>query len=387
MERKKKRSSTRATLEIFILALIGAVCGFFAVQYLDLSFLSELPPRIRFLGYVLFFALIWLAYMLEIILHEMGHLVCGLLSGYRFSSFRIGRRVLLSQDGKWTWKRFSLAGTGGQCLMVPPAPKKERYPVVLYNLGGTVFNLLFGLLFLALTFLTLDVSFWLTVFFGANAFFGILYALLNGIPLRLSMVPNDGANVVALKKDPLAAKAFCIQLQISALGYEGKRIKDMPAEWFDDPDTEMLKNRMLADRAVLICNRLMDEHRFAEAEEKMKALLASDANVIGIHRKLLICDLVYCELIGACRDEVLVDYLTPEQFSFMKSMKEFPTVIRTEYAYALLREREAARVRHLRECFERVARSYPSQGDIQSERELIEYADALAKERTCTDGE
>ena len=386
MEQKKK-SSWKGKIELLVLALVGGTLGFFAVRIVDLSSFSTMPSRIKFFAYILFFALIWLGYLIQVVLHELGHLVGGLLSGYRFSSFRIGRTVLMKKGGKWKIKRFFLAGTGGQCLMIPPESKNGRYPVVLGTLGGALFNLFFGLLFLLLTWLTLGVSIWLTVFLGANAFFGLFFALLNGIPLRLSMVPNDGATVISLKRNPLAAKEFCLHLKINEMSYEGVRIKDMPAEWFSFYGEKQWKNEMLAESAVFSCNRLMDEFRFDEAEENMKALLAANTAVAGIHRKLLACDLVYCELIGACRNEVLVDYLSAEQFRFMKAMKDFPAIIRTDYAYAVLAEADDRKAKMLKATFEKVAKSYPSEGDILSERALIEYVDALAKKRKCTDGD
>ena len=59
------------------------------------------------------------AFILQIVLHEGGHLLFGLLSGYRFVSFRIFNWTLIRQEGKFRLKRFGIAGTGGQCLMLP----------------------------------------------------------------------------------------------------------------------------------------------------------------------------------------------------------------------------------------------------------------------------
>lgn len=56
---------------------------------------------------------------IQIIIHEAGHLVFGLLSGYEFVSFRIGSITLAKYDNKYCFKRFHIAGTGGQCLMMP----------------------------------------------------------------------------------------------------------------------------------------------------------------------------------------------------------------------------------------------------------------------------
>ena len=60
-----------------------------------------------------------LSFWLQAILHEGGHLVCGLLSGYRFLSFRVGSFTLLRQNGRLVLRRFYLPGTGGQCLLEP----------------------------------------------------------------------------------------------------------------------------------------------------------------------------------------------------------------------------------------------------------------------------
>ncbi|MBO5413517.1 MAG: hypothetical protein J6A29_04410, partial [Clostridia bacterium] len=54
---------------------------------------------------------------LHTIIHEAGHLVFGLLSGYKFVSFRIGNIMLIKIKNKLKFKKFSLLGTAGQCLM------------------------------------------------------------------------------------------------------------------------------------------------------------------------------------------------------------------------------------------------------------------------------
>ena len=43
-----------------------------------------------------------LSFWLQAILHEGGHLVCGLLSGYRFLSFRVGSFTLLRRMAAWS---------------------------------------------------------------------------------------------------------------------------------------------------------------------------------------------------------------------------------------------------------------------------------------------
>lgn len=45
---------------------------------------------------------------LQVLLHEGGHLVCGLATDYRFVSFRIFNLTFIRKDGKLCIKRFSL---------------------------------------------------------------------------------------------------------------------------------------------------------------------------------------------------------------------------------------------------------------------------------------
>ena len=62
------------------------------------------------------------------------------MSGYRFCSFRIGSVMLTRENGRYKIKKYSIAGTGGQCLMEPPGSVDGRLPYRLYNMGGAIMN-------------------------------------------------------------------------------------------------------------------------------------------------------------------------------------------------------------------------------------------------------
>ena len=111
--------------------------------------------------------IILLSYI-SIIVHEAGHLVFGLMSGYGFSSFRIGSMMWVKQDGKIRLRRFSLAGTGGQCLMVPKGEAESKAQLIMFNLGGVFANVVFAALFALLYYLSLRVILLALIFlFGA----------------------------------------------------------------------------------------------------------------------------------------------------------------------------------------------------------------------------
>ena len=63
---------------------------------------------------------------------------------------------------------------------------------------------------------------------------------------------------------------------------------------------------------------------------------------------------------------------------FHKMMKNYPSILRTEYVYALLYEENKEKAAKVLEKFEKHAKKYPHPHEIESERELMGYADRLA---------
>lgn len=145
-------------------------------------------------------ALFLVAYYLHLIIHEAGHFVAGLISGYGFSSFRVGSIMFIKENGQIKIKKHSVAGTAGQCLMVPPKMVDGKFPVIFYNLGGALLNLLFAVIFVLLANI-FDRSSLGYAFSVLMALAGLITAITNGIPLKLGMINNDGSNARELYKN------------------------------------------------------------------------------------------------------------------------------------------------------------------------------------------
>ena len=344
--------------------IVGAVTGFSCVIFTQKLNLNIFTLVLGMLA----------AFFLQIIIHEAGHLVFGLLSGYSFSSFRIMSFMWVREDGKVKMKRLSLAGTGGQCLMSPPELKDGKIPVFWYNMGGALMNLLTSSLFLALHFVFENINL-LSGFLMELAIVGFLTALMNGIPIHTELIDNDGYNALSLSKDKKAMRALWVQLKVNDWNTRGVRLKDMPAELFEIPAIEDMKNSMVGTIGVFAANRMMDEHRFEEAEELMQRILEADTGIAGVYRNLMMCDRIYIELTGENRKEVIEAMYTKELQNFMKQMKKFPTILRTQYVYELLGENNTEEAEKYKKMFEEVSRTYPYQTDICSERELMELAE------------
>ena len=274
MNPKKKKLVWQQYIGIVFMMLMGAICGVVMVSYIDKSS-TDAPLYQEFLSLVGLFLGMYVALFFHMLIHEAGHLVFGLLTGYKFSSFRIFSFMWMKEDGKMKLKRLSLAGTGGQCLMSPPDRKDGKIPLVLYNLGGSFINIIIGALFLVVYLLCSDSPF-LSPLLLIFAVVGFITAMMNGIPMRMGTVDNDGYNAFALSKNKEAVEAFWVQLKVAEQSAKGVRIKDMPSAWFTVPTDEAMKNSMVAVRGVFACNRLMDEEKFEEAGKLMEHLLEID---------------------------------------------------------------------------------------------------------------
>ena len=196
--------------------IIGAAFGFgiatlFVILTTDLTqqeFLGKFNnvQLLEMAGVVLFSVLSFLlALPLQIIFHEGGHLLAGLLTGYKFVSFRILNITFINSGGKIAVKRFKIAGTGGQCLLSPSEKPVEEINATWYNAGGFLANLLLsgGALYLSVLYDAALAKTFLFIF----ALTGIFFAILNGIPFKVGGIPNDGYNLKMLHNNLESRKA------------------------------------------------------------------------------------------------------------------------------------------------------------------------------------
>ena len=200
---KKNKNSNRKIIRFLVTVISFAVfvgIGVFIAESI-ISYLGEgFAMGEYFLWLLIYLLVFYAAYFIHIIVHESGHLVFGLLTGYTFLSFRIGSLTVTKEGGKLRFARYSLAGTLGQCLLCPPEEKEGKIPFILYNLGGSAFNVILALICIALyaAFPSVPV---LSVLLMCGFVVGLLTAATNGIPMQMGLVNNDGYNAVSLGKD------------------------------------------------------------------------------------------------------------------------------------------------------------------------------------------
>lgn len=214
------------------------------------------------------------AVILQIIIHEGGHLVAGLMSGYRFVSFRFLNYTIISKDGHLQLRNFELGGTGGQCLLAPPDKPKEQIDTRWYNAGGVLANIISAAIAIVLL-CTVSMPEWLEAFMLTTVFTGIGFAILNGVPMKIAGGGNDGLNLLNLEKNPASKQCFLNILEVNALVHEGQQYKDMPERLFATPDPLDWENALHVGCRMMNVNRMMNVYQWEDAYDLMTEVMAN----------------------------------------------------------------------------------------------------------------
>lgn len=353
-----------------LIAGIGLVC-FTDVTFAE--FLSKLQS-VQFsetmlaagVGVLTFFV----SMVILIPLHEVGHLVCGLLSGYRFVSFRIFNLTIIKIDGRLRVKRYSIAGTGGQCLLMPPDLPVEDIPTAWYNFGGVLANIIAVLLAIPFLYIVEHPLASEVVFIFMLT--GVLTILMNGVPMKVGGASNDAYNMLVLRKNLLAKRAFVQALRGNALLQNGVRPKDMPAEWFVVPADIDYKNPLHVSFPLMAASRLVDELRFDEALQQFETLYEHKQEIIGLYVNEIACELVFLRLVAgniegarALLDKNLKQYI--KVYSKMMSSKE-----RIRCTIALILDDDRAKAEEIYNNLRARQHEYLLQGEVKSDLAVTE---------------
>ena len=158
---------------------------------------------------------------LFVAVHEAGHMVFGLISGYSLLSYKLGPFEWYKKDGKIAFRVNPISSVVlGQCLMLPPKPKKKSKPkFFLYNAGGLIFSYLMDIILIVLFFVIDNgyVKFLITPMFCISLFLTISNSIYQkgGI--------NDVCNHVLVKNNPNYVNSVMYQLEMVGNITSGKR--------------------------------------------------------------------------------------------------------------------------------------------------------------------
>ena len=310
------------------------------------------------------------SFMILVPIHELGHLVCGLLTGYKFVSFRVFNYTILKENGRFKVKKFGVAGTGGQCLLTPPELPLEQIPTGWYNFGGVLANIV--MLLIALPFFFLDLNPFVAEALGVFVATDAIMILLNGFPMQAGGVGNDGYNIKLLKKNLLSKRGIVNQLRANALIQNGVRPKDMPDDLFIIPDDIDYHNALEVSIPLMYASRLIDRKEYKEALEIIEDLYSHKDEIMPLYVKEIACEFAFLYMrtgnsgkAEAILDKDLMKYI--ETYRKMMSSKE-----RLICAIALYLEKDESKAGQIYENLKARQEEYLLQGEVKSDIALME---------------
>ena len=194
--------------------LLCGVVGFFGGSYA-----GKLVPKVEDISVILLIISCVLGVVIQIIVHEAGHLVFGLLTGYKFVSFRVFDFKLEKDDNnKFKLRLQHMRGTLGQCLMKPPKYIEGKFRYKLYLAGGVLGNLIFS------------VAIWFiypSIYTLMIVMIGIIFGISNAIPSGF----NDGMTYKLSTQDETNKYVLYLTLVVNYYASIGKSyIEEHPEE-------------------------------------------------------------------------------------------------------------------------------------------------------------
>lgn len=313
-----------------------------------------------------------IAAILNIVLHEAGHLVAGLMTGYKFVSFRFFNWTLIRKDGRLRWRNFELEGTGGQCLMAPPDKPLEEIDTRWYNAGGVLAQLIITLLSIVLIW-ALDLPEWLDILLVMMALFGIFGVLTNGIPMKLGGVANDGFNLLQLEKDLAAKQSFCNVLELNALNQAGKTYGEMPDRLLNIPDPIDWKNPLHAATVLASATRQQAKYQWEESYQQLTEALRHKSDIMPLYQ-LELENMMTLACIATGRDEEARQHYTDEVAKYVthhaptQSDKQMTTM-----AVALALEGDRPKAEQLLNKLDADHDKFIHQGDLTMSLDLMRW--------------
>ncbi|MBU3144501.1 site-2 protease family protein [Clostridium sp. CF012] len=382
IEKKKnikpnKKNNFFAPIMFFVICaavgfFMGSISNTYLKDFMNVHVKSNnlFVELLKVYGLILIFIV---GFLIHIVIHEAGHLVFGLMTGYSFVSFRIGSFTLIKEDKKLKRKKFNIPGTGGQCLMMPPDLKDGKYPFVIYNFGGVIMNLIVAIAGILVVIFVEGITFPIDAILILVSAGGIVAALTNGIPMKFSGIPNDAYNVLSMLKDQEARSSFYVQLRVNGMQSLGTRIKDMPLEMFKLKENSDLCNPLNTAVRLIEYNWHLDNMDFDSAKQCIDSFIPYLDKLVALFRNEINCERMFLELASIC-DKTFIDDLYDKNLKkYIKAAKFMIGKKRLLMAYEGFYNEDKNKALEYYEDTKQLAKKYPVKGEADMEIMIVEW--------------
>lgn len=227
----KPTSNTKKILSVVGLLLAGGAFGY-GIGALLKGTIDKQQWGLDVSGFTMI-SLLLLSVFLVLLIHELGHIVGGLIGGNTFALLIVGPLRVEKEEEKLRWRlNKSMSAFGGLALTMPNSTENFKQRRALTVAAGPGASLLLAVLAWGLVFLTDP-----TVLQGAFRFFlfclgglSLIIFVATIIPMQSGGFLSDGMQLVQIFSNNPSAKRYEALLQLMARIQQGLRPKEIGEE-------------------------------------------------------------------------------------------------------------------------------------------------------------
>lgn len=264
--------------------------------------------------------------------------------------------------------------------MQPPAYNNGEYPCTFYLLGGVIINLMIGCLTIVICYFLGFEHMWVRIvtLFGI---INILFFLLNGIPLRMGGIANDGYDVLSIyKHNEFTKRSLWCTLEYAAMSAQGKTSKEMTDVLALTDLEEALSH--LDDKsgpgiASIIMNEMLLNEQYEDVMKLLDQLLECD-DILALYEKEFAFEKWFFSILFDSTNDSIEQFLTKEMLAYTKQTESIiPSRARQLYGYYKLYKKDEAEAARYLALFEKQTHTYPMTGELILEKQLIAKVDEI----------
>ncbi|WP_312370139.1 hypothetical protein [Lachnoclostridium sp.] len=310
--------------------------------------------------------------LIHTIVHETGHFIGGLISGYRLISFRIFSLAFVKSGDRYKLKLQKLKGTGGQCLMLPPKGIEfVQCPYYLYNMGGIFFDMF-------VTMLVFFSAVWLCKtpimknLLLTYVVMGIFSAIINYAPLPNFIGANDGINIRAIRKNKSLLKPFMQQLIIYQSLCDGKDFHVFTEDELELPKDADITNPINNYFLNIQYLKYIEIRDFKRAEDTLLTLESEYESMARRMRLMIDVERLFFLLIQDADIRGIKTYYKNIKKDMKKNISS-PSVLRTLFAYEKIIHKDNKKANLFRKRLLVMLHTTPIKQEVQLNIDLINW--------------
>ena len=303
------------------------------------------------------------AYIIQILVHEGGHLLFGLIVGYHFLSFRLFDFAVVKQDGLKI-KKYHCPGSFGQCIITPPTKRclTKRKRFLLPVLGGVLINGILAVFVFPLVIYPGEISFLVRMAAFWICFYGIGFVILNGVPMKGKKISNDGMAAKELYKSLYARDCYDRQMMIARDLIQGLTYGELPKHLIEVKEGADMTNSIIAYHKILEYYYYLDQFNDGKAQDTLQSIIEHMEVLPKWIRNTVKEEQLY---LAICKeDQKSIRTIYKEIKPIIMNGKGDMNLIRVQLSYDIYKNRDKTKEYEVLVPFYLQGETYPYQGEV-----------------------